>query len=169
MAAKRILLFGLSGNPPTGKGGHLSLVSYFVQNSTKKNKSEGCRWDEVWVMPVYSHMYSSKKNMLAFEHRLEMCRLCFEPAGSPDCPVIVSTIEKEVFEDKAKQATDQAAVRVGTYDIICFLKEKYPNSEFGFLMGTDTFNDLCSGKWRRSAELKEMLEFEVFQRPGEPP
>ena len=86
---RQICLFGTSANPPTGTGGHLGIVNALlsVQDPNK--------FDEIWVMPVYVHMFSEKrgKHMAAFAHRVEMCRRLVE--GNPS--VKVSTIELQVF------------------------------------------------------------------------
>ena len=44
-------------------------------------------------------MYSSKRNLAPYEHRMEMCRLSFVPESSPDCQVSVKDLEKEAFVD----------------------------------------------------------------------
>ena len=44
-------------------------------------------------------MYSSKRNLEAYEHRVEMCRLSFVPESSPDCQVSIKNLEKEAFLD----------------------------------------------------------------------
>lgn len=60
-------LFGLSANPPSGLEGHVGIVRYLVQSNL---------FSEVWVFPVYQHMYQSKRVMESYDHRIEMCRLC---------------------------------------------------------------------------------------------
>lgn len=67
----RILLFGLSANPPTGKGGHYGMMEYFSKS-----------FDEIWILPVYRHTYSSKRNLASFQDRMEMCRLNFKDYGN---------------------------------------------------------------------------------------
>ena len=68
---RRIGIFGLSATPPTNELGHLGVVRAFVN-----------LFDELWVVPVYVHPFSSKRKKLeAFEHRLAMCKMCFERHG----------------------------------------------------------------------------------------
>lgn len=62
-----VAIFGLSGNPPTGKDGHLGIVKYLTSLS----------FDEVWIVPVFVHMLSAKRDLLKFEHRMEMCEINF--------------------------------------------------------------------------------------------
>lgn len=159
--SRRILLFGLSANPPTGAGGHCGLVRHFCE--------EGM-FDELWIVPVYRHMFRSKREQLVdFETRYEMCCAAFEELSSPECLVQVVRAEKEVF-DAAVAAHGGPAedVSVGTYDLVRYLSGQHPDAHFSFLMGTDTYADLRSGKWRRSEDLLDLLSIAVVRRLGEP-
>jgi len=59
-------------------------------------------------------------------------------------------------------------VCVGTADLLEMLHEEEPNSEFSFCLGADTFMDLTSLKWKRSADVLRLLEgrLVVFSRKG---
>mmetsp|Transcript_16381 Transcript_16381/g.40009 ORF Transcript_16381/g.40009 Transcript_16381/m.40009 type:complete len:119 (-) Transcript_16381:1194-1550(-) len=48
------------------------------------------------------------------------------------------------------------------------LREEEPESEFSFCLGADTFVDLTSLKWKRSADVLRLLEgrLVVFSRKG---
>lgn len=89
---RRIGIFGLSANPPTNELGHLGVVRAFVN-----------LFDELWVVPVYVHPFSSKRKKLeAFEHRIAMCRMCFERYGGGNVRVAsgeVASGEDENEED----------------------------------------------------------------------
>lgn len=61
---KKIVLFGLSANPPTM--GHVLILQYI---------SSIADFDEILVIPVYEH--AVKDNLIEFHHRLEMCKLAF--------------------------------------------------------------------------------------------
>lgn len=64
---RRICLFGTSANPPTGREGHAGVVEALVRLR---------KFDEVRVLPVYRHTFSSKRHQLAsFAHRVSMCEL----------------------------------------------------------------------------------------------
>mmetsp|Transcript_5492 Transcript_5492/g.7996 ORF Transcript_5492/g.7996 Transcript_5492/m.7996 type:complete len:82 (+) Transcript_5492:80-325(+) len=73
-ARKRVCLFGLSANPPTGSGGHLGVVSYLASlphnywqdsvdngHSIEEFANKETYFDEVRVLPVYQHMFSEKR------------------------------------------------------------------------------------------------------------
>jgi nicotinic acid mononucleotide adenylyltransferase len=47
---KRVCLFGLSADPPTGHGGHLGIVTHLA--------SMDDLFDQVRILPVYRHMFS---------------------------------------------------------------------------------------------------------------
>lgn len=105
---RRVCLFGLSANPPTGEGGHVGIVRELSQMMTRvKNDDETCRneeeeekFHEIRILPVFSHMFNEKRGMqVSYEDRLEMCRLAFR-----DFPkVIVSDEEEKCFEWYAKK------------------------------------------------------------------
>jgi nicotinic acid mononucleotide adenylyltransferase len=63
---KRVLLYGISANPPTGFQGHLGALRHL------KSLYD---YDEIWLLPVYQHIYSTKRNLAPFEHRIQMCKL----------------------------------------------------------------------------------------------
>jgi len=104
MARKHILLYGLSANPPTGDGGHRGIVKYLVEHANDENT----KFNQIWILPVYQHAFSSKSNLLDYDHRLEMCRLNFKDlskgngSNSKKCRVYVSNYEK-VIKDKLKK------------------------------------------------------------------
>lgn len=41
---------------------------------------------QVWVLPVFKHIYASKHNLAPFEDRVRMCQLTFEGLGQPGAP-----------------------------------------------------------------------------------
>jgi len=51
-----------------------------------------------------------------------------------------------------------------TYDTIVFLKEKYPEYDFYFIIGADMVADLPT--WHRIDELSKLITFVGVQRPG---
>lgn len=120
---RSICLFGTSADPPTGIGGHrgiamalsnLLLSSAERQPVTSETSGSTCvesndsdtndssqqfRFDEIRVVPVYRHMFASKRGKQAsYDDRLEMCRLAFEGIER----VTVSDCERRCFDLAAK-------------------------------------------------------------------
>lgn len=155
---RQVCLFGTSANPPTGDSGHRGIVLAL-------SKLE--QIDEVRVLPVYQHTFSSKRNqLLSYSHRIEMCKLAFE--GIPK--VVVSDAEQRSFLRKAQTVSDEAlaSLRVGTADLLEMLQEEEPGTDFSFCLGADTFLDLTAWKWRRSKDVLSLLEgrLVVLHRKG---
>jgi len=153
---RRVCLFGLSADPPTGHGGHLGIVAHLASMEM---------FDEVRVIPVYRHMFASKRGKQApFQSRIQMCQLLFK-----DIPnVIVSEAERICFE-RVSDGLDEEhkeSVRVGTADLLTMLITDEPNLEFTLALGADTFIDLVNGKWRRSEDVLQLVEYRivVFRR-----
>lgn len=67
---RRVLLFGLSANPPTGARGHMGLLAH----------CRALRFDEVWLLPVFRHIFASKRRLAPFRDRLAMLRLAVADA-----------------------------------------------------------------------------------------
>ena len=125
-----IALFGLSANPPTYTGGHTGIVRFLVNTRL---------FQQIWILPVYKHVYDKNKEFESFEHRLAMCCLSFAEESSRHCSVHVLDMEKIV------QALHEN--RIGTIDVVNYIKEHY-TVEINLILGSDTFNDLASGKWK---------------------
>lgn len=163
----RIAVFGTSANPPTGDSGHCGIVRYMVQSG---------KFDEIWILPVYIHMFASKRTLESYDHRVTMCKLCMEPLSSPTCKVRVLTLEKHVYEVcrqmqlQSQQTSSQqksfAEPRIGTIDIVRFIKSTYENIELHLILGTDTCHDLLRGKWRESEAIVKEVILEIVSRPG---
>mmetsp|Transcript_11105 Transcript_11105/g.12264 ORF Transcript_11105/g.12264 Transcript_11105/m.12264 type:complete len:278 (-) Transcript_11105:141-974(-) len=147
---KRICIFGISADPPTGKTGHVGIVSSLA----------ALGFDEILVLPVYKHMFTEKRNKQSnFDHRLEMCRIAFQ--GIPN--VVVTDQERALFNTVASTKNDPTEVpRLGTIDLLEFLIKEYEveniHPEFTLAMGADTFMDLLSKKWRRWNDIIQTVQ-----------
>jgi len=140
----RIALYGLSANPPSGLGGHEGIVQYLV---------DSVKFDEIWILPVYQHIFSSKRKLAEFNHRIEMCKLCFEDHSSSTTTVRVMSLEKEVCEHYLE--VNGPYYRVGTVDILRFLLDRQRTKQgqsdhISLILGSDTFIDLACGKWKEA-------------------
>ena len=152
----RIGLYGLSANPPTGLGGHQGVVRHLAQSG---------RFEEIWILPVYSHMYRSKRTMEDFSHRVNMCVMMFSGESTSTCAVRVSELEKEVWEKQQECGTSDGS----TVALLQHLKTKHAtsNKTWHLVLGSDTYNDLVAGKWKSSAEILASVDsLEVVLRKG---
>ena len=139
-------------------GGHQGIVSYL---------SSMDEFDEIRVIPVFQHMFSSKRGKQAsYDDRVAMCRLAFE--GIPK--VNISQAEKECFDQHARKSENYnknpSSLRVGTADLLDMLILQEPAVDFTLALGSDTFMDLTSFKWRRSRDILNLLNYRllVFHR-----
>jgi nicotinic acid mononucleotide adenylyltransferase len=160
-----VLIFGLSANPPTGLGGHAGIVRW-AATRTQLEAFQGEGVDQVWVLPVYRHAFSTKRDMPAFEHRLAMARIAFDDE-MPDLASRVRVLDVERTLGRAAQSTSQAkAVRVGTIDVLGHLQGLHPQARLGLLLGADTYRDLKAGKWKNAEALQAMAPVVALPRVG---
>lgn len=160
MGREHILLFGLSANPPTGEHGHLGLVRWAARRKwvTRHGEING-----IWVVPVFRHAFTSKSDLASFEHRVAMCRLCFQSRrgdqARPAVSIDVSTAERELA-----LANPDAAL--GSIDLIEYLETQHPQKRFSLLLGADTARDLWSGLWKDGDKLLKKVGLIVVPRVG---
>lgn len=117
---KRIAVFGGSFDPVHNE--HVSLVKAAI---------EGLGLDKLYVMPAFAPPHKPGKNLSPDADRLEMCRLAFE-----DLP--------------QAEVSDYEIARGGTsytYLTCAHFKEKYPNAEIFWLVGTDMLRDFPTWKY----------------------
>ena len=80
----------------TAAAGSGSIVDNKAGTSSPRQQ---LRFDEIRVIPVYRHMFNSKRgNQTSYNDRLEMCRLAFEGIDR----VTVSDCERRCFDLAAK-------------------------------------------------------------------
>lgn len=106
--------FGVTANPV--HLGHREAV----RSATEKV-------DEVWVSPVFQHPFGKK--FIDYELRKEMLKLMFEEF--PLDKVRLTEVEKEYFE--------QVGEMVYSYNVLSFLKGKYPEHDFKLVIGEDNY------------------------------
>ncbi|KAF1334297.1 Nicotinate nucleotide adenylyltransferase, partial [Globisporangium splendens] len=153
---KEVLLYGTSANPPTGLQAHMGAVAH-------------CRplFDEVWLLPVYQHIYSSKRQLALFPHRVQMCKLAINVLPKDNGALVkVQECERELFEHLSAQTDAPEELRIGSIDLIKYLREKHPDTSFTLLLGADTYNDLRAGKWKNGDELQTLVKLLVMDRKG---
>lgn len=128
---KIVAIFGGAFNPPTK--GHQRVIE---ELSSKV--------DQVWVLPSYAHAHGKKP--ISFERRLKLVQILVDKINKDN--VIVSDEEKHCFEKVGKEF-------VYTYDLLCFLKEKYPEYDFKFSCGSD---NAAPEQWSKFTNYKEIDE-----------
>jgi len=138
---KQILLFGVSGNPPSGNGGHRSIAKYFARNMQAVGRKNERIFKEMWILPVYAHAFESKSDQIDYDSKLELCKRNFESLndeGYP-CQIYVKDYERRFPLEQKKNKLYSA-------DMLKTLRQKFANCEFSWFMGGDTFIDLFSFK-----------------------
>eukprot|EP00578_Thalassiosira_sp_NH16_P001204 CAMPEP_0181129862 /NCGR_PEP_ID=MMETSP1071-20121207/29552_1 /TAXON_ID=35127 /ORGANISM="Thalassiosira sp., Strain NH16" /LENGTH=176 /DNA_ID=CAMNT_0023215885 /DNA_START=46 /DNA_END=573 /DNA_ORIENTATION=+ len=143
---KRVCLFGTSADPPTGQGGHLGIIQHLASMD-------------------FDDMFGTKRGKQApFQARVEMCRLLVK-----DIPkAVVSEAERICFEKAAERLDEQekSSLRIGTAELLEMVTHHEPTVDFTLALGTDTFIDLASGKWRRTEDVFRLVNYRmvVFRR-----
>lgn len=175
---KTVLLFGSSCNPPTGLGGHGGIAKWGaeslkvdVPNDAKpEDARENVAIDEVWVLPVYKHIFSSKSHIIDFDKRFEMAKLGFENQPGLEGRIKVSDAERamalKAHADAQARGEDPKSVRMGSIDLVEFLKAENPDTQFVLMFGGDTYLDYKQGKWKGGRDLEEKLPLVAIPRKG---
>lgn len=134
---RKIAIFGLASNPPTL--GHAHVVNSILALN---------KFEEVWVLPVYKHFHG--KDMLSFEHRIEMARIAFK-----NMPYVkVFTYEMDFA---LKYDYDGS-----TINLLKHLRELDSN-DYYIVIGQDNADTIDT--WNHGNELKENEKFIVIPRP----
>jgi nicotinate (nicotinamide) nucleotide adenylyltransferase len=157
---QQIAIFGGSFNPPTGETGHVGIIKKIVENG---------EFDQVWILPVYSHVFDKNKKLADYDLRVEMAECAFNSLSTDKCTVKVLREEKDAYDFyNPKSATGAKLVGVGTARVLKYLKLKYPTFIFSLVLGTDTFEDLIeSNKWYfAEVVLENIAGFQIVTRSG---
>lgn len=134
---KRIGLFGGTFDPP--HIGHMLIAQEALSE---------LKLDEVWFIPVSTPPHKEREGLTSGKDRFQM-------------------IKAATQNEKQFKVNDIELKREGksyTIDTIHQLKETYPNHRFYFLIGGDMVEML--DHWYRIDELKELVTFAAFNRPG---
>ncbi|CAB9527570.1 expressed unknown protein [Seminavis robusta] len=158
---KRVCLFGTSANPPTGDQGHLGIVKAIA--GLKLQNEEESAFDEIRVVPVYSHPFASKRKLLApFDHRVQMCHVSLQ--GIPI--VTISPAEQDIYQEKLEQQqlllkgeSAENSISIGTADLLEYYnrQDDIP-TDYTLCLGADTFLDFTGGKWRRTQDILDLIQ-----------
>lgn len=187
------IVYGISADPPTDRGGHGGVVRALrefeldrgvvrAESSSDSSSTLRATADEVVVVPVYQHVYASKRAQQEeqgdadYDARLAMCELAF--CGEDDVEgalgastkararVVVSDAERRAASTMM-ETTSPTKVRPGsTAALMEVLKRESPDTDFVICLGEDAFDDLVTGKWFRGDDLLRDYEFIVAPRHG---
>ena len=137
---KRIGILGGTFNPP-----HLGnlLMAEQVGNQLEL--------DEVWFMPTAKPPHAPGKTTIASQHRVQMIQLAIE--NNP----LFKVQPYEIHRGGVNY----------TVDTMRHFVETYPESDFYFIIGSDSANDLST--WKQIDELVQLVQFVGVRRPGEFP
>lgn len=132
----RIALFGGSFNPP--HVGHVLAVGYVLSCVDV---------DAVWLAPTYQHAFG--KSLIAFEHRMEMCRLAVQMYG-----------ERAVVSDVERQLGGESR----TIRVVEHLLAEDPSRELRLVVGADILDE--AHKWLEFERLIQLAPMVVMGRSG---
>ena len=131
-----ITLFGGSFNP-THLGHQLVITQAFelIPNL-----------DELWLLPDYQHSFSKDSDLAPVKHRLAMTKML------------------ENTNIKTQTCTIDNKMSGNTIEHLTFLKKKYPQHQFSFLMGSDNLQSFT--QWPSWKQLLQLMPFYIYPRPS---
>jgi nicotinic acid mononucleotide adenylyltransferase len=162
---RRVSILGFSANPPTDSTGHAGIIQHLISSE---------EYDEIWVLPVYVHIFTTKRDLERFEHRLAMCRLLATSLSTSKVLVKASDLERTVYLDEYNKhlisnplGNPNVEVKIGTIDIIRYIRATYKDYDLlSINLGADSYNDLVIGKWKHHVALLSEICIQVFFREG---
>ena len=119
--------------------GHLIIANYILENSDL---------ERIWFVVSPHNPLKEKKSLLNQHDRLHLVRLAIE-----DNP----KFKASDIEFKLPQPSY-------TIDTLTYLAEKFPQHEFGLIMGSDNLSTI--NKWKNYEKLLERYPIYCYQRHG---
>lgn len=107
-----------------------------------------CQLDQVWFVPTCQPPHKQLAAEVSFAHRLAM-------------------VKKAIAEFPAFIASNLEGQRGGTsysVETLKQLRKEYPDDQFFFIMGLDSFAEI--GSWKHYPQLFELAHIVVTARPG---
>lgn len=131
----KILIFGGSFSPPTKA--HEQIIKFGLAN-----------FDQVWAMP--SNDRDDKSMSAAPKYRLAMLGLVKRHAFNSNPRLKISRLELNL------------GIPSKTYKTVAELERKFPNHEFWFAYGEDSYDDMAN--WEYGKRLKQTMKILLFTR-----
>jgi len=71
-----------------------------------------------------------------------------------------------IFSDDTRDADQKSIINIGTADLLDMLTTDEPNVDFTLALGSDTFIDVASGRWKRTEDVFKLVghRMVVFRR-----
>ena len=151
-----IAIFGLSANPPTGYTGHIGIIKYLHDSGI---------FDEIWILPVYLHIFNAKRCMESYVHRLNMLQLCVDAIVHDDIGITSDTTKikhqcKLRVLKLEKAASDYYHILngdkfcVGTIDVLDYINMYYTSdiSSYATDHPSGNHNDVSNTKTNIAAD-----------------
>lgn len=141
-----ITIFGGSFNPP--HLGHEIVLKQIFALKLIPNL------DQIWLLPEYQHSFAKNTDLAPVTHRLAMTKLLIHPTSPRLRGVKIETccIDKEMSGN--------------TIEHITYLKNKFPQHQFSFLMGSDNLASFHC--WPKYKTLLKLMPFYIYPRLGCP-
>lgn len=130
----RIALFGGSFDPP--HSGHLNAAKEVLQQGLV---------EQVWFIPVKSHVFKQNSGMTEFRHRKKMVELAIEGMAG-------------------LKLTDLNENPVYTIDTITRAEKLFPKNSYFWLMGTNLVQEFSS--WKQPKKILEHVKLILYPVPG---
>lgn len=135
MQKKAIAIFGGSFNPPLNS--HLELAKQIVENLNYIEK--------IIYVPV-STKYNRKSNLIEDTHRYNMLEIMCKNEEKLEVSNIELTYERQLY----------------TIETLDIFKNKYPEHDIYFIMGTDNLKDLHT--WKEPERILKNYKIIVLER-----
>lgn len=133
---KKVALFGGSFNPP--HDGHFKMASYI---------HDALKADEVWLLFSVNRLKDPAK-YASIDHRMAMASIMKKHFN--DASIVLSGIEEELGTHI-------------TYDVLTKLKDKFPDTQFTWVMGADNLENFH--KWDNWENILNEFPVAVVDRP----
>lgn len=133
-----IVLFGGSFNPPTL--GHEIVIEQILKLKLIP------QLDQIWLLPEYQHSFSKNRALIDAQHRLAMTKFLLRPGV------------------KLQTACLDKRMSGNTIEHVNYLREKYPQHRFSFLMGSDNLKSF--DLWPQWQKLLKLMTFYIYPREG---
>jgi len=137
---KHIALYGGSFDPP--HLGHIAVINALLN-------VKGI--DEIWIIPTGDRV--DKKHNASANDRKLMVSLMLSNIFGDELPVRLDTVQ---LEEKIPGST--------TMELIDYLKDKHPDCQFSFVIGSDLIDDIP--KWKSAERLMRECSFLLVVRYG---